>query len=65
MDQYTEGELICGVKWPNLGPAGGMWICTLDEGHDGDHAATGPGGERLNSASSIIPQDHPDIAYDR
>ena len=65
MDWYTEGAPSCGVKWPNLDPAGGMWTCTLDEGHDGDHVATGPGGKRLGSASSVIPRGHPDIAYER
>jgi hypothetical protein len=61
MDQYTGGEPYCGVRWPNLGPAGGLWTCTLDAGHGGDHIATGPVGRRLNSYSSVIPQDHPDI----
>lgn len=29
----------CGARWPNRGPAGGEWTCTLDRGHDGDHEA--------------------------
>jgi len=51
----------CGVQWPNLGPAGGVWTCTLDAGHDGDHEAHGRGGRPLNDRSSVIPQGHPDI----
>lgn len=51
----------CGVRWPNLGPAGGLWTCTLDENHDGDHQALGTGGKKLNSPSSVIPQGHPEI----
>ncbi len=52
---------ICGVLWPNLGPAGRTWTCTLGKDHDGDHEARGPGGRELASASAVIPQDHPDI----
>lgn len=49
----------CGVRWPNLGPAGGLWTCTLEAGHDGDHEARGPGGKPLlASPSSVIPQGH-------
>jgi hypothetical protein len=48
---------FCGARWPNLGPAGGLWTCTLDAGHDGDHEARGVGGARLASRSSIIPRD--------
>lgn len=48
---------FCAAQWPNLGPAGGLWTCTLDTGHDGDHEAHGPEG-RLHSPSSIIPQGH-------
>ena len=48
---------ICGAMWPNLGPAGDLWTCTLDAGHDGDHEARGPGGRPLHSSpSSSIPQ---------
>lgn len=47
---------FCRAQWPNLGPAGGLWTCTLDAGHDGDHEAQGPGGRRLGSASSFISQ---------
>lgn len=48
---------FCGAMWPNLGPAGRLWTCTLDAGHDGDHEARGPGGRLLRSSpSSSIPQ---------
>lgn len=53
----------CAAQWPNLGPAGGAWTCTLDKGHDGDHEARGPGGRPLNSPSSIIPQGDDEILY--
>ena len=48
----------CGARWPNLGPAGDMWTCTLDAGHDGDHEARGTGGRHLFDRSSVIPQGH-------
>jgi hypothetical protein len=51
----------CGAMWPNLGPAGGEWTCTLDRGHDGDHEALGHGQRRLFTDGSTIPQGHPDI----
>jgi len=55
---------FCGAQWPNLGPAGNVWTCTLDAGHDGDHEARGPGGKPLlASPSSVIPQDHEAILY--
>jgi hypothetical protein len=48
---------FCGAQWPNLGPAGGIFTCTLDTGHDGDHEARGLGGAPLlASPSSVIPQ---------
>lgn len=54
----------CGVQWPNLGPAGDKWTCTLDKGHDGDHEATGPAGRKLASPSAVIPQDHDALTWD-
>lgn len=52
----------CGATWPNRGPAGGRWTCTLDAGHDGDHAATGPGG---NPVHSTAPADDEDVTEGR
>lgn len=61
-DTDPSAILFCGEKWPNLGPAGGLWTCTLDVGHDGDHEARGPGGRRLySSPSSTIPQGDEEI----
>ena len=52
------GPELCPARWPNLGPAGGIWQCTLNVGHVGDHEARGVGGAPLlASPSSIIPQD--------
>jgi len=50
----------CGAFWPNLGPAGGRWTCTLDQGHDGYHEARGPRGGRLFSS---ISQDSDEITW--
>ena len=54
---------ICGVRWPNLGPAGGAWICTMDKDHDGDHEAHGPAG-LCADRSAVIPQGHEAILED-
>jgi hypothetical protein len=52
--------------WPNLGPAGKLWTCTLDMGHDGDHEARGrDGAPLLSSPSSAIPQGHEAIVVGR
>lgn len=48
---------ICAAQWPNLGPAGGLWTCTLDAGHDGDHEAHGHSG-LCADRSAVIPQGH-------
>lgn len=47
----------CGAQWPNLGPAGQLWTCTLDAGHDGFHEAYGLNGP-CRDRSSVIPQGH-------
>lgn len=52
---------FCGAQWPNLGPAGGCWICTLDAGHDGWHQAEVGNGVSAADPSAEIPQGHPDI----
>lgn len=49
---------MCGAQWPNLGPAGGLWTCTLDEGHNGNHEAHVTSGELANDPSSVIAQGH-------
>ena len=55
----------CGARWPNLGPAGGLWTCTLDPDHildpDSDHEAHVGVGKLANDRSAVIPQGHPDI----
>lgn len=51
----------CGARWPNRGPAGGRWTCTLDQGHDGDHKATGNGGRKVFSTAA---QDDDEITWD-
>ena len=58
---WTDEGPHCGAKWPNLGPAGDMWTCTLDRDHDGDHEAHVTGGRLAHDASAVIPQGHPDI----
>jgi hypothetical protein len=52
----------CGVTWPNLGPAGGLWTCTLDVGHGGDnHEARRTGGHLVSDRSGVIPKGHSSI----
>ncbi len=48
----------CLVQWPNLGPAGGLWTCTLDLGHEGDHKAHVTGDALAFDKSAVIPQGH-------
>jgi hypothetical protein len=50
-DRYHIDLPHCGARWPNTGPAGREWTCTLDADHDGDHAATGAGGKRIFSTA--------------
>lgn len=52
----------CAARWPNRGPAGGQWICTLDKGHDGDHEAGTPGDGRPFFSS--VPQDDDEVTWD-
>ena len=63
MSAHERTEVVphCGAQWPNLGPAGGLWTCTLDAGHDGDHEAHKTGGMLVADRSGVIPQGHPDI----
>lgn len=65
MSTETPAQIrpICGAQWPNLGPAGGLWTCTLDQGHDGDHEAHGPAG-LCADRSAVIPQGHEAILED-
>lgn len=51
----------CGARWPNRGPAGARWTCTLDRGHDGDHEATGLYGRPVYSSA---PQGDEEITWD-
>lgn len=52
----------CGARWPNRGPAGGRWTCTLDKDHDGDHEAGTPGDGRPFYSSA--PQDDDEVTWD-
>lgn len=58
---YNPGLPVCGARWPNRGPAGGRWICTLDRGHDGDHEAGIPADGRPFYSS--VPQDDDEITW--
>jgi hypothetical protein len=52
----------CGARWPNRGPAGDWWTCTLDRGHEGDHEAGVPADGRPFYSS--VPQDDDEITWD-
>lgn len=54
----------CGALWPNRGPAGNSWTCTLDKGHEGNHEAWGPGGPVTGRLFSSASQDDDEITWD-